>query len=195
MRSNLSHAANEELQSLLIRLKPWSFASRVWDQILTANDQDKVGGLQSFYDQTIETRFGISTIYANLKSITPELAAVKLSFALGMIGLDEHNWLHSELGIATRVLSVIDKPQWDIQSCELKYLGEVVRKYSRTAKNVFLVLNVFEEELWPNRVDDPMPHGPDSLRLHATIHSINKKLRKIHFNADGAGEGICWSVL
>jgi len=62
--------------------------------------------------------------------------------------------------------------------------------------NVIKVLDQFEEDGFPARIDDPLadPRAPskDQARLHETIRSLNNKIRFIRFHADGTGKGIRW---
>ena len=72
--------------------------------------------------------------------------------------------------------------------------GEVIRQVKRpnTAKNIILILDVFQEDGWPDRIDDPLPAGADPLRLADAVKSLNQGLRRIEFGKDGSGEGIVW---
>ena len=56
------------------------------------------------------------------------------------------------------------------------------------------VLDVFEEESWPDRIDDPLDPSKtkDQQRLHQAIRRLNENLDLIRFGADGTGEGVIW---
>jgi hypothetical protein len=61
------------------------------------------------------------------------------------------------------------------------------------------VLNAFEEEGWPKRIDDPLRPDPDQdakRHLHDTIRRLNRNRRAplIHFSGDGTGEGVIWDL-
>ncbi|MCA9075835.1 MAG: hypothetical protein KDA93_12430 [Planctomycetaceae bacterium] len=63
--------------------------------------------------------------------------------------------------------------------------------------NQEVVLCAFEEDGWPERVDDPLPPQPDQdskRRLADTIKCLNRKQvnKLIHFRGDGTGQGIVW---
>jgi hypothetical protein len=63
-----------------------------------------------------------------------------------------------------------------------------------------MVLNAFEEEGWPARIDDPLPPHSDQdpkRRLNDTIKCLNRKQVRelLRFHGDGSGEGILWEVL
>ncbi|MBM3965375.1 MAG: hypothetical protein FJ308_09965 [Planctomycetes bacterium] len=87
------------------------------------------------------------------------------------------------------------KPSWDCIKGELSFDGVVIRKILRigVAKNVVRVLDTFEEEGWPTRVDSPL--SPNSQKHHATIDSLNTGLLQIRFRSDGKGEGFVWEPL
>ena len=55
--------------------------------------------------------------------------------------------------------------------------------------------DAFQEEEWPDRIDDPLPGGADSVRIAAAVMSLNSSLSRIRFPKDGTGEGVSWSVL
>lgn len=84
-----------------------------------------------------------------------------------------------------------DLPSWDDDRNELTYKGAVVRKIRKIAKNSILILQVFEEEGWPARIDSPL--GPDQ-KLAEAIRTLNCNLDVLRFQGDGSGEGIVWVV-
>lgn len=84
------------------------------------------------------------------------------------------------------------RPRWDCLEGKLYWEGAVVREVVARAKNMRAVLDAFQEEGWPSRIDDPMPGGADSQRLRNTVRDLNLGLEKLHFCADGTGEGIIW---
>jgi len=49
------------------------------------------------------------------------------------------------------------RPYWDAERRELMVARVVVKRYRRPAVNQEVVLAVFEEEGWPERIDDPLP--------------------------------------
>lgn len=90
-------------------------------------------------------------------------------------------------------------PCWDEQRRELRLEGEVVKKYKRPAPNQELILQVFQEEGWPPRIDDPLPIRSDRsprIRLHDTINQLNQaqKVPRIRFRGDGTGQGVFWEA-
>jgi hypothetical protein len=88
----------------------------------------------------------------------------------------------------------LSKPSWNKPRGQLTYADRVIRSIRRlgNARNVVLVFDALQEQNWPDRIDDPLPGGQDSQRLHETIRSLNTGLRGIRFRADGTGRGILW---
>lgn len=86
------------------------------------------------------------------------------------------------------------KPSWDKESFDLSFHGEVIRRIGRPdrATNLLRVLNAFQSQGWPARIADPLPGLRDFVRLHKTIFSLNRGLKRIVFRADGTGAGIRW---
>jgi hypothetical protein len=74
---------------------------------------------------------------------------------------------------------------------ELRFGGTVVRSVRHGATNLITVLDVFQEDGWPDAIDDPLP-GNDPQRRHETIRALNRGLAAIAFHGDGSNERICW---
>jgi hypothetical protein len=90
------------------------------------------------------------------------------------------------------------KPVWDPELRVLSLGDEVVKRFRQPARNQELVLAAFQEEGWPERIDDPIPpHGEVDARecLHWTIEALNNHQEKplIGFFGDGTGKGVCWA--
>jgi hypothetical protein len=49
------------------------------------------------------------------------------------------------------------KPQWDGQKRELRYGGQLLKRYHVPAANQEILLAALEEVGWPERMDDPLP--------------------------------------
>ncbi len=89
---------------------------------------------------------------------------------------------------------------WDAENRKLDVRGIVVKRFKWQAPNQEIVLSAFQEEGWPERIDDPLPPQPDQdskRRLSDTIKCLNRKQINslIHFHGDGTGEGIFWELL
>lgn len=101
----------------------------------------------------------------------------------------------SELPQPASIIPV--RPLWDPTLRELR-VGEIlVKRYRVPAKTQERILNAFQEEDWPRRIDDPLPPVPDispkrHLSTAITALNRNQKTQAIHFQGDGCGEGVIW---
>jgi hypothetical protein len=92
------------------------------------------------------------------------------------------------------------KPCWDRTKRTLVIDERLVKVFRWPAPNQELVLDVFQEEEWTRRIDDPLPvvDGQDPRRrLHDTIKCLNRNLenRLIRFRGDGRGDGVTWELV
>jgi hypothetical protein len=90
-------------------------------------------------------------------------------------------------------------PEWDRDRRQLRVDSRVVKEFKVPAPNQEIVLAVFEEENWPPKIDDPLPHKANidpQRRLHDTINSLNRRQRHrlVRFGADGLGRGVRWEI-
>ena len=85
---------------------------------------------------------------------------------------------------------------WDSGRRELKLNGKTIRAFKWPAKNQERILRVFQEEGWPDRIDDPLPPTEvcPKKKLHDTIKCLNRgvKGKGIRFRGDGTGQGVIW---
>ena len=91
------------------------------------------------------------------------------------------------------------KPQWDSGRRELSLGGRTVKHFLVPARNQELILSVFQEEGWPERIDDPLTPHQDidpKTRRNDVIYRLNHKQCKclIRFRANGTGDGVYWSL-
>lgn len=80
---------------------------------------------------------------------------------------------------------------------ELRMDNCLAREFYRPAPLQETILAAFEEDGWPEWIDDPLPtkHGVDAKRrLHSTVHDLNAGLRAqlLHFYVNGGGQRIYW---
>jgi hypothetical protein len=92
-----------------------------------------------------------------------------------------------------------DHPTWDRGRRELRLGRIVVKRFRQPAANQELVLEAFEEERWPPRIDDPLPlvaEQDPKKRLHRTISNLNRSQENavIHFTGGGDGESVGWGL-
>ena len=91
-------------------------------------------------------------------------------------------------------------PRWNATSRTLFFGDQVIKRYRVPAAGQEAILNAFEEEDWPDCIDDPLPphDGQDAKqRLHNIINALNRHHEtssSIHFSGNGNGQGIRWEV-
>jgi hypothetical protein len=103
---------------------------------------------------------------------------------------------HTPTAPAALPRSSTDKPSWDKDRRELRFRGQLVKAFRLPALNQELVLDSFEEEGWPEFIDDPLPpaQGLDPRRrLQATIKALNRhqETALIRFRGNGT-ERVFW---
>ncbi len=91
-------------------------------------------------------------------------------------------------------------PLWSRDNRVLSIGGQVVKRYGRSSPNQEAVLQAFQEQGWPCRIDDPLPYSaevPPKPRLHDTIRwlNLNHEYPLLRFLGDGTGEGVCWKLV
>jgi hypothetical protein len=91
------------------------------------------------------------------------------------------------------------KPQWDAARRELSLGGRMVKQFHVPARNQELILSAFQEEDWPESIDDPLTGEIDidpKTRLNDAVYRLNHKqlgcLLRFHVNRHGSG--VCWSL-
>ena len=92
------------------------------------------------------------------------------------------------------------RPRWDSELNELRMDQVLIKRFRWQAINQAMVLCAFEEEGWPEHIDDPLPPQPGldpKRRLHDTIKCLNRghKIPLIRFRGDGTGQGIVWELV
>ena len=91
------------------------------------------------------------------------------------------------------------QPRWNSTRRVLSLDGTVVKRFRVPAPNQELILAVFEEERWPERIDDPLPAsgGVDPrTRLHDAVNRLNGRQTNhlIRFHGNGTGTGVSWEL-
>jgi len=91
-------------------------------------------------------------------------------------------------------------PVWDPASHALRVGGQLVKQFKLPSPNQETILTAFQEEGWPEQIDDPLPPKPDldsRDRLHNTIKALNRnqKRRLLQIKGDGTGQGVMWEVI
>ncbi|MCH8150029.1 MAG: hypothetical protein IH987_18960 [Planctomycetes bacterium] len=85
------------------------------------------------------------------------------------------------------------RPQYDAELRELRYGDALLKRFSQPAANQVLILQVFEECRWPNRIDSPLP---PTKSLPNTVRDLNRNMKSelVRFRLDGEGNGVVWEL-
>lgn len=91
------------------------------------------------------------------------------------------------------------KPRWNPMRRELSLGGSLVKRFLVPARNQEAILVAFQEEGWPECIDDPLigDHGIDlKNRLNDVVFRLNRSQIQplIRFHTNGNGNGIRWSL-
>jgi hypothetical protein len=130
-------------------------------------------------------------LWSRIKNVTPARAIADLGFAMDLLSPGQHARLLRDLSEADRT----GTPEWNRETCELRYGGKLVRKIRRLkiAKNLVAILDEFQSKNWPDRVDNPLgDKGAQTMR--ESIAALNTGLSVLIFRSDGAGAGIVWGL-
>ena len=89
-------------------------------------------------------------------------------------------------------------PQWDSDLRELRFGGQLIRRFRSPSPNQEVVLTAFQEAGWPPFINDPLPFcaEPDrKQRLDDTIGRLNRHRmhRLLRFETDLSGLAVRWT--
>jgi hypothetical protein len=92
------------------------------------------------------------------------------------------------------------KPHWNPARRELSLGSRLVKQFLVPAGNQEVILSAFQEEDWPEYIDDPLTgnHGIDpKIRLNSAVYRLNHKQLEllIRFHTNGKGNGVHWSLV
>ena len=90
-------------------------------------------------------------------------------------------------------------PAWDSHRRVLHVAGCIVKQFRVPSPGQEAILSAFQEEGWPDAIDDPLSPAPDQdskQRLRHTIRALNANQKEplIQFHGDGTGRRILWEL-
>lgn len=99
--------------------------------------------------------------------------------------------------VSLPVAASISVPSWDRNTRELRFQGVIIKRYHVPAACQEQVLDAFEEEGWPEWIDDPLPPVQNidgKRRLSSTIKALNRNQAKalLRFHSNGQGRVVFW---
>lgn len=186
----------EELSIHAGRVQDVHKGFEIWSEYLTEEERCLVGTFEEAYSRDQGRTIGM---WARAKGISLDLATLQLARLFGMPQEKYESLVKtlSRLQPTSELLRNRNRPIWNHDLCELRLNGQVIKQIRNrgTGHLLVLILDAFEEQGWPNRIDDPIPDGPDPDRLRGKVKSLNTNLQQIEFRADGQGTGIVWRRL
>jgi hypothetical protein len=193
-RSDLPLAIAQELYELLLRLAVPQIILRLKAYVLTPEESRLVGdagiGRPAPPKEWVSAR-KIAEIVARQRGFTLERALLELGRSVDFLSTGKYEQLRKVIGEPVVAMRP-GIPEWDAASGELRYKGSVVRRLAATATNCRLLLDAFQEDGWPGRIDSPLSADKSSRSLRETVRNLNKALSLLKFYCDGTGEGIIW---
>lgn len=86
------------------------------------------------------------------------------------------------------------RPQWNSARGELSWDGSICKRFRQRARNQKTILDAFQEEGWPERIDDPLPGDSKANRRQRLADALRRLNDNTHlrFEFDGTTEGILW---
>lgn len=127
-----------------------------------------------------------------------ETASMLLTYNVPL-GVEDLIWL-KKLAVTRPQPSPPSAPSiaWNRELGELTIDGQLARRIARPkqAKNVTKILEAFQEDGWPVRIDSPFEADEAGrTRLRETGSQLNVQLTGIKFEADGTGEGVRYRLI
>jgi hypothetical protein len=186
----LSREAAEELETIALRLRPEFMAERLWNRVLTASDQRKLGGdLQKCYSEL----GGTLGMWIKVRPHSNKARAVAdLAKSLGIVDATTYQWLLREIGGRAIAEPTQDVPRWDAGTGELRFRGVVVLhvRPMKRPSNKQLIVVAFHKAKWRRSVANPLPG--DQQQLHQALYYLNDGLKGISFHSREGGKKIAW---
>lgn len=172
------------------RMQVYDTAVRVWNNSLTEEERGRLGDLEDCY-----RKLGVAGFYAVAKGISRDRAVLELARQFGMPDFDYHELLREIAPDEVAAVNAIaGRPVWDRKLCILMLHGKEIRRIigPQRATNIVAILDRFEAEEWPQRIETPECLKGDIGKFGQAVRSLNLRLKEIWFERDGTGSGIRW---
>jgi hypothetical protein len=190
-RSDLPSALRKKFDELAVKIRGPIVATAVWNRHFTDAERQTLGG--DAY-QAWKHHGGIAAMWSAVRGVSINRAIIEIAY--------EADWLDTPT--RTSLLKALNEddpqaiaPRWLKATGELWFGDAVIRWIRRPqqAKNIVRILDSFELDGWPPRIDDPITGGGDSSARRRAIESLNKGLKAIRFSCAGDGEAFCWEEI
>jgi hypothetical protein len=190
----LNETIRHEIFKMEWKLSTPSTTKEVWDLLFNDTERQSLG---TSYEVAVGRFKSSIKMWTHLRGVSEVQAIPELTCLLGRCSTTRRDLLLRHLDGLPNRNDDSSRPRWSLVDRQLTLNGRPIRTVSgpTRATNVVPVLEAFQNEQWPARIDDPLPGGPDQQRLHATIRSLNTGLSGIRFSSDGTGRGYAWRRL
>lgn len=189
--------AESRIEQLAYQLRGPAVALKLWEELLNTDERQSLGN--DLNEQYYKLRGSVG-IWMKLRGVSWAYAIVDLADRLWGLPYDERRRLLEAAGEkthCTREPPNLGIPCWNRHRGQLLWKGRQIRRHVRcfaSPSNIELILNAFEQQNWPVRIEDPLPRGPDPQRLHQAVFTLNQTLKAIRFHAREGGTAVSWSV-
>jgi hypothetical protein len=193
MITNHSSSALMEFENCESRVNVTFVAKLLWERVLSDGDRRKLGA--TFRDALSAHPNTTAMWMALHPRQSQEQSVLEAARALGSIDETTYDWLRREVVCARRSISPSRRPEWNRTRGELKLGRKIIRRVRvGVAVNIVKILDAFEEEGWPERIDSPIARASDDMAHRDAISSLNKNLVAVRFRSDGTGTGMLWEL-
>ncbi len=141
--------------------------------------------------------------------VATKMVASKRSGPSSIYWLTDQGWkILRDWQASKGALSIVgpyDRPRWDPVVRTLWVGSAVVKRYQLPAQNQIAVIEEFQRQGWPERIDFPAslvrckPEAVAKKLQNDTVRNLNRsqhsKLVKLQFGGDGTGAGVVWDVV
>ena len=193
MKTGPSDEAIAEFKKQEVHVNLMHFARFLWDRVLHDSERKKLG---TSFEDAVVAHHGTTGLWMALHpTLSVEQSVLDVSRAVGSIDQLTYEWLiRGIVGARVRFGPGI-RPEWNHCRGELKFQGHIIRRVRISVGNqIVKILDEFERQGWPERIDSPITDSSDDMAHRDAIRGLNRKLAVIRFRSDGTGRGIVWEI-
>ncbi|MCA9082020.1 MAG: hypothetical protein KDA58_15770 [Planctomycetaceae bacterium] len=189
---------NEKLLTKLgemdLRIQGVWTGHKIYQNFFTDTERSIVGAFSEAFTNKQGRTVGM---WMQAKGVSQFRAIVEISRCLGLVEADYERLMRQIGEQPVPLLPPPRVPLWNNERFTLMLDGEEIKTIQRptASRNQVLILDVFQEDEWPGRIDDPLPASGSPRQLAEVVRSLNRGLGRIVFRRDGTGQGICWEFL
>lgn len=185
----ISKAVAHELQTAAARIRLAVVARRVWELLISEDERQRLGA--DF--EACWRRFGTAGMWMEARGVSFEQAVIEVAEGANLMdaGTAAGLRLQFDMEDATPVHAE-NQPSWNPDRGELKLGDRVIRcvRVLQTPSNIQQILDAFQNQGWPSRIDNPLGLGQQ--QLHQSLRSLNHGLAMIRFHSQEGAQSIVW---